>query len=410
MRLLHTADWHIGRSLMNCSLEEDIRAAAEQVVSLARYEKPDLIIHSGDVFDVLRPAYQDLQWGVDALRELAAIAPTVVLCGNHDSPALFTLLDRLLGPESQLRFVSRAQPPEMGGVLDLPGARDELIRLAPIPFIHANRIVPYIEDPSSWMTSYADRVDRVQQALAQGLLRGYDSERHILLLAAHLFVSGARFSTSERLLTVSDVYATHAERLPSVSYAAYGHIHRPQRLPGRVSGRYAGSLVQLDFGELDEQKEVVIVEAEPGRPAQVETRAVSARRPLRRLEGSLSDIEALASTVGRALCTVVVRTQTPTPDLSQRLADLLPEATLLSVQEDCEATRVHVLTQADVGDDREPTFKELFRDYLSSNGIRAGSSDRVLEYFDGLLTAVEHEEPAQLPDLDQLELPSAAGR
>jgi exonuclease SbcD len=209
---------------------------------------------------------------------------------------------------------------------------------------------------------------------------------------------------------VSDVYATHAERLPSVSYAAYGHIHRPQRLPGRVSGRYAGSLVQLDFGELDEQKEVVIVEAEPGRPAQVETRAVSARRPLRRLEGSLSDIEALASTVGRALCTVVVRTQTPTPDLSQRLADLLPEATLLSVQEDCEATRVHVLTQADVGDDREPTFKELFRDYLSSNGIRAGSSCSTAVRRPSKYSSTRSLEPAQLPDLDQLELPSAAGR
>ena len=129
MRLLHTADWHIGRYLMNCSLEEDIRSAVEQVVSLARCEKPELIVHSGDVFDVLRPAYQDLQWGVDALRELAGIAPTVVLCGNHDSPALFTLLDRLLGPDSRLRFVSRALPPEMGGVLELPGPGDELIRL-----------------------------------------------------------------------------------------------------------------------------------------------------------------------------------------------------------------------------------------------------------------------------------------
>jgi exonuclease SbcD len=408
MRLLHTADWHIGRYLMNCSLEEDIRSAVEQVVSLARYEKPDLIVHSGDVFDVLRPAYQDLQWGVDALRELAGIAPTVVLCGNHDSPALFTLLDRLLGPDSRLRFVSRALPPEMGGVLELPGPGDELIRLAPIPFIHANRIVPYIEDPGSWMTSYADRVDKVQQALAEGLLRGYDPERHILLLAAHLFLTGARFSTSERLLTVSDVYATHAERLPSVSYAAYGHIHRPQRLPGRVSGRYAGSVVQLDFGELDEQKEIAIVEAEPGRPARVETRALSARRPLRRLEGSLSEIEGLAPGVGRALCTVVVRTQTPTPNLSQRLAELLPEAALLSVQEDCEATRVHVLTEADAGEEHEPTFRELFRDYLAGNGIRAGSGDRVLAYFDGLLTAVEQEEAAELPELEQLELPSEA--
>src|SRR5262249_52967317 len=133
-----------------------------------------------------------------------------------------------------------------------------------------------------------------QQALARGLTHGYDPGRHVLVLVAHLFVTGARFSTSERPLTVSDVYATHCERLPQVSYAAYGHVHRPQRLPGPVAGRYAGSVVQLDFGEAGEQKEVVIVDAAPGRPARVETRPLSAGRPLRRIEGTLAEIQALA--------------------------------------------------------------------------------------------------------------------
>ena len=403
MRLLHTADWHIGRGLMGRSREEDIRAAVEEVAAIARAERPDLIVHAGDVFDGLRPAYQDLRWGVDALRELAAVAPTVVLAGNHDAPALFGLLDRLLGPESRLRFVARALPPDMGGVIELPGPRDEVIRLAPIPFIHANRIVEYVEDPATWMTSYADRVDRVQRALADGLARGYDPGRHVLILAAHLFVTGARFSTSERPLTVSDAYATHAERLPQVSYAAYGHIHRPQRLPGSVPGRYAGSVVQLDFGEVDERKEVVLVDAEPGRPARVETRPLGAARPLRRVVGTLAEIAALAPTVGRALCTVVVRTEAVTPDLSQRVADLLPEAVLLSVQEDCAATRVRVLTEADAADDGEPTFAALFREYVAASGTRTGSADRVVRYFEDLLMAVEQEEPARLADVEGLE-------
>jgi DNA repair protein SbcD/Mre11 len=409
VRLLHTADWHIGRTLMGHPRDEDVRAAVEEIVGIARAERPDLVVHAGDVFDGLRPAYEDLRWGVDALRELAAVAPTVVLCGNHDAPALFALLDRLLGPESRLRFVPRAQPPGAGGLIELPGPRDELIRLAPVPFIHANRIVPLLEDPATWMTAYADRVDRVQQALAAGLTRGYDPGRHVLLLAAHLFVTGARFSTSERQITVSDVYATHAERLPQVSYAAYGHVHRPQRLPGAIAGRYAGSAVQLDFGEAGEQKEVVIVEAEPGRPARVETRPLSAGRPLRRVEGTLAEIQALAPTVGRALCTVVVRTETVTPDLSRRVADLLPEAVLLSVQEDSAATRVRVLTEADAAQDREPTFQELFREFVAAGGTRAGSADRVVRYFDDLLAAVTEEEAPHLPDVDQLEAPVEAG-
>ncbi|HKF75449.1 MAG TPA: exonuclease SbcCD subunit D [Candidatus Dormibacteraeota bacterium] len=408
MRVLHTADWHIGRFLMGQPRNEDVRAAVEEVVAMARAERPDLVVHAGDVFDGLRPAYDDLRWGVDALRELASVAPTIVLCGNHDAPALFSLLDRLLGPDSRLRFVAKPLPPDAGGVIEVPGPRDQVVRIAPIPFIHANRIVPLLEDPATWMTSYADRVDRVQQALAAGLTRGYDPGRHVLLLAAHLFVTGARFSTSERPLTVTDVYATHAERLPQVSYAAFGHVHRPQRLPGAVAGRYAGSVVQLDFGELDEQKEVVIVEAEPGRPARVETRPLSAGRPLRRLEGTLAEIQAVAPTVGRSLCTVVVRTESVMPDLSHRLAELLPDAVLLNVQEDSAATRVRVLTEADAAAGREPTFPELFREFVGVRGTRAGSADRVIRYFDELLAAVAQEEPGQLRDVDLLELPVEA--
>jgi DNA repair protein SbcD/Mre11 len=409
VRLLHTADWHIGRTLMGHPRDEDIRAAIEEVVGIARAERPDLVVHAGDLFDGPRPAYDDLRWGLDALRELAAVAPTIVICGNHDAPALFALLDRLLGSNSRLRFVDRARPPEEGGVIELPGPRDEVVRVAPIPFIHANRIVPLVEDPATWMTSYADRVDRVQRAVAAGLTRGYDAGRDVLLLAAHLFVTGARFSTSERPLTVSDVYATHAERLPQVSYAAYGHIHRPQRLPGAVAGRYAGSVVPLDFGEADERKEVVVVDAEPGRPARVETRPLTAGRPLRRVEGTLGEIQAIAPSVGRALCSVVVRTETVTPDLSQRVADLLPDAVLLSVQEDCAATRVHVLTEADAAADREPTFPELFRQFVGARGTRAGSADRVVRYFDDLLAAVVQDEPVELADVDGLEPASEAG-
>src|SRR5436305_1657569 len=104
--------------------DEDIRAAVEEIVSIARAERPDLVLHAGDLFDGPRPAYPDLRWAVDALRELAAVAPTIVICGNHDAPALFGLLDRLLGPDSRLRFVGRALPPELGGVIELPGPRD----------------------------------------------------------------------------------------------------------------------------------------------------------------------------------------------------------------------------------------------------------------------------------------------
>src|SRR5579864_5756052 len=105
MRLLHTADWHIGRMTMGVSRKPDLQSAVQEVITIALETKPDLIIHAGDLFDAIRPGWEDLQWGVDALRELAAIAPTVVICGNHDSPLLFEFLGRLLPASSNLRFI-----------------------------------------------------------------------------------------------------------------------------------------------------------------------------------------------------------------------------------------------------------------------------------------------------------------
>ena len=68
--------------------------------------------------------------------------------------------------------------------------------------------------------------------------------------------------------------------MPPVSYAAFGHIHKPQPLPGTVIGRYAGSIIPIDFGEEGEQKGAVVVEATPGRAARVEFVSLAAGRPL----------------------------------------------------------------------------------------------------------------------------------
>src|SRR5918912_699874 len=178
-----------------------------------------------------------------------------------------------------------------GGVLELPGAEGEVVRLASLPFVHANRMVDRFEDPTTWTATYSERIQRIEEALEGGLAAGYDPSRHVLLFAAHLYVSGARFSGSERPLHVSEAYATRLERLPNVSYAAFGHIHLPQPLPRRgVTGRYAGSPIPLDFGEEREQKEVVVVEAEPGRAAVVTPHPLRGGPPLRTLVGAPGEI------------------------------------------------------------------------------------------------------------------------
>ena len=409
MRLLHVSDWHIGRQTYRCSRVPDHEAALAEIVELARDTQPHLVLHTGDVFDGFRPGYAEMAFAVEALEELAALAPVLVVAGNHDSPALFRLFERLQGPDPRIRFVDRMRPPAEGGVLDLPGADGEVVRIAFLPFVHANRMVDRFEDATTWTATYSERIQRIEDELERGLAAGYDASRHVLLFAAHLYVSGARFSGSERPLHVSDAYATRLRRLPNVSYAAFGHIHLPQPLPRRVTGRYAGSPIPLDFGEEREQKEVVLVEAEPGAAAVVTPIALRGGRPLRTIVGTLDEVRAAAPTVGDALCRVTVCTDEPVPDLAALVAELLPGATIVEVNEDCAATRLEVVEATVSEADAEPGFRELFRAYLAERGTRGAQANRVLRTFETLVQAVETEELARLPDLDELLLERVRG-
>ncbi len=403
MRLLHVADWHLGRVTYNHSRAEDHDRVLGAIEQLARETKPDLIVHAGDVWDAVRPSYLELSRGVDALKALAGIAPLVVLCGNHDSPYLFDLFNRLIGKEHRMYFLPTAKRPREGGTLEFPGPKDQVIRLASVPFVHQNRMIDGLEDPKTWMVKYADRVALVQGALNRALQEGYDPQRHVLLFAAHLHVTGSLlFSRSERPLHITDSYATRIEQLPTVSYAAYGHIHRPQPLPGTVAGRYAGSPIPLDFGEEGEAKSVVLVEAEPGRPARIEVHDLSGGRSLRRLEGTLEELRKQAPTVGAALCLVTVDTETPTNGLVERVQELLTQAVLLNVTERCATTRVSVLRQEDAVDQVEPGFAEIFHSFLAVQGTRGGSADRVVAMFERLIGLIESESDVEFQELQRL--------
>jgi DNA repair protein SbcD/Mre11 len=407
VKLLHTSDWHLGRITYNEPRAQDHDRVLAEILAYAREHRPDLIVHTGDLFDLVRPAYTDLARGITALQELAVVAPVVVLCGNHDSPALFDLLAQLVGPDAPIRFVSRARPPEQGGILHFSTVDGEVVRLAPLPFVHANRMLDGFENPATWSALYADRVHNVETSLARGLLDGFDNRRDIAIFAAHLYVGGAVLSGSERRVHVGDDYASHLEHFPAVTYAAFGHIHKPQALPGTVvNGCYAGSPIQLDFGELGEAKRVVLVEASPGRPAESFSLPLSGGRPLWRFDGTLEELAEQAQNVGQVLALVTVQTPTATVDLNAQVQQLLPDAVLLQVLELPADRRLTIISTDTTDSGPEPSVQELFRTFLAEQGTRSVTADRVLSTFDILLAAVEAEQPVRFPE--EAALPLAA--
>jgi len=233
------------------------------------------------------------------------------------------------------------------------------------------------------------------------LVDGYDASADVLLYAAHLHVAGAVLGGSERRVHVTQEYATGADALPAVSYAALGHIHKPQEVTGAVTAAYAGSPLALDFGERDEQKSVVLVDCEPGRPAQLTRLPLTGARPLRLLRGPVDEVEAAARLVGEAIVKVVVETPEPVDGIVDHLRSLMPEAQIVEIVEDVASRRLEPAHLA--AEDREQTIDELFDEYLAEHGSATVAAETVRDLWRAAQAAVHDEDGAiAVADLDEL--------
>ncbi|MFQ6019966.1 MAG: exonuclease SbcCD subunit D, partial [Dehalococcoidia bacterium] len=149
------------------------------------------------------------------------------------------------------------------------------------------------------------------------------------VLVGHIMMSGALVGPGggERPLHLGDVYAVDPQRLPSTAgYIALGHLHRPQEVTAPATARYAGSLLQLDFGEQGQPKSVAIVDAHPGQPPQVELVPITAGRGLRDMGGTLAELPRLAGQVGDDYLRVTVHVEHPVPGLAEQVREVLPNA------------------------------------------------------------------------------------
>lgn len=403
-RILHLSDTHIDRSLGRLSRESDIGASLAEVVELVQEHKPDLVIHSGDLFHGPHPSIGGLGMAFDFLREVAVTAPIVVVCGNHDSAQLLSILDKALG--DRIHLVTQVRSPHAGGILHFPGSGNEVIRLAPLPFVHPNRISTdqIFGESATWTAGYADYITKIENMLADGLRENMDFSRDILLFSAHVHVAGASWSGSEKAVSVSDAYGSTARSIPPVSYAAMGHIHKPQVVPGLTPGRFSGSLIQMDFGEEDESKGVVLVDLKPGRPAEINVIPLTRARQLKRLSGTIEEIAKDARDLTNEIVRITVDTPTHDPQLSSMIADALPQdVTLLEVVEHCRDRQLTVLDAHSFQDSEvETDFVGMFADFLSTQGSLAAPAADVMSAFQRIFEDEDPGEYAHIPELDAL--------
>jgi DNA repair protein SbcD/Mre11 len=327
MRFLHTGDWHVGKTLRGRARIEEYAAALEEVVGIAQQEGVDAVLLAGDVYEQRTPVPEADEIVFECFVRLhEAGIPLVIIPGNHDAAIRLGAIGKLVKPLG-VHIAPKIARPEDGGVIEVPNrAGDEAMLVACMPFIperHYGDAAELFESAAKWHQGYADGVG----ALLDGFATTFRPDR-VNVVLAHLFATGAQFGGGEREVSITINYAVPPSRLPgTASYIALGHIHKPQNVPGAPAPtRYPGSLIQLDFGEVDQSKSVTIVDAKAGTPAKVREVGLTAGRKLMDLHGTLDELRARADSIGDAFVRATVVTDGPVPGIADQVRDFLPNA------------------------------------------------------------------------------------
>lgn len=292
MRIIHTADWHLGKRLYEQDLLPDQRLFLDWLLSYLRSEEIQLLLISGDVFDHANPSSEARALYFQFLAKLSETnCKAIITGGNHDSPAV------LNGPKSLLQsfgfHVVGAMPntpSEAIFAFDDPMSQSEVVVLA----------IPYLRE-SDWRTPSANlTADERIQAMKEGIAQTYHhlakeaSLRYpgaTLIAMGHLYAAGTTLSDSEREIQIGNLASIGTEAFPrSLKYVALGHLHRPQEVGGNSRIRYSGSPISLSFSEHEDRKELVRIDTD-GRIVYVKPVQIPTFRTLIRVTGNLQELE-----------------------------------------------------------------------------------------------------------------------
>ncbi|HEX9235854.1 MAG TPA: exonuclease SbcCD subunit D [Actinomycetota bacterium] len=383
MRLLHTADWHVGRTIRGRPRIPEFHQALTEVLGIATQENVDAVLIAGDLYDHRSPGPDADALVFEALVRLYEAGIRVVaIPGNHDSAVRLEAVARLLAP-LHITLVPRVCPPDQGSMVEIP-SRDgtEAAVVACVPFVPERRFgdaAALFRATEAWYQTYADGMGELLASMAEG----FRPDR-VNVLMAHLFADGAVPGGGEHQVTIGIEYAVSPSRLPATaSYIALGHVHRPQSVKGSPSpARYAGSLLQLDFGEKEQTKSVTIVEAVAGKPAKAREVVLSAGRRLVDVEGTLDEIVAKGKQLSDAYLRVFVHTDGPVPGMAERIRDTLPGAVDISLRYE----RAESLDETPPVSSLEP--RDQFESYYRRQHGVAGVPEDLMGAFDEVLDDV----------------------
>jgi exonuclease SbcD len=305
MKILHTADWHLGQRFHEQERYDEHQAFLEWLIKTLTEYQVDLLLVSGDVFDVQNPPNKALELYYDFLIQLLENTPcryAVITGGNHDSTY------SLDAPKELLRLMKLYV---VGGATE--NIEDEIIELkneageieavvCAVPFLR-DKDIRYNKanlEATEKEKCILDAITQHYQTLADCVkTRKYTELPIPILTMGHLFAQGCRHSEEEEhSVAERDIYLGNLGKIPAevfpdvFHYVALGHLHRSQIVGGKEHIRYSGSPIPLSFSERKDEKSVLLIDFQKNSIKEIQKIAVPPKiyRKLIRFEGSLEKV------------------------------------------------------------------------------------------------------------------------
>lgn len=255
MRILHTADWHIGRTLDGKDLHGEQRLVLDQIVSIAKEKETDIIVIAGDLFDLPSPSADSQNLCYEYLIELGKFAPVLIISGNHDSRNRLKAIEGFAETNniyitSQIQdVVNRAFPFEENG---------SVVRFYGIPFVAPNN-VRGLDGFNDIKRTHEGVVTSVMEKVREDA-KANDAR---VIVISHLFITGGKQSKSkaERDIEYGGVHDIKASTFEGADLLLLGHLHRCHTPNKTIPvAHYSGSILRYSFSEADHDKSCSIID------------------------------------------------------------------------------------------------------------------------------------------------------
>lgn len=303
MKILHTSDWHLGRTLYGRSRQREFELFLDWLAELVESRGIEALIVSGDIFDTTTPSNASQRLYYRFLHRIALSSDSpcrhiVIVGGNHDSPSFLDAPKELLRSfDVHVLGAVNGEPEEEVLVLRDADGEPEAVVCA----------VPYLRDRDIRTVEAGESMEDKNRKLIEGVARHYAEVARIaeerrqsigrdipVIATGHLFTAGGVKLEDDgvREIYVGSLARIGASAFPaSLDYVALGHLHVPQRVGGEERLRYSGSPIPMGFGEARQRKLVLEVAFE-GRVPTISEVEVPCFQPLEKLAGSLDEVTA----------------------------------------------------------------------------------------------------------------------